>query len=451
MRIFFYRICGTGMGAAACLLQENGQHVEGGDVAFAPPMETYLQSTGIPLHSLDEIDDDFLKSFDLIVVGNVVGKNGPDARRLEGLGVPLESFPSAINKFVLKDRRVVGIAGTHGKTTTTFLALQVFEALGYEPGYFIGGVLEGRPSSRLGSGELFFIESDEYDCAWFEKVAKFRRYNIKDLILTSLEYDHADIYDSLEEIKEQFRSLLSSLSGHFIFCSDYPACQSLQEEFPWLQGIPYGKETSLGPSILDSSPDGTVFQLEGEIFETNVTGIYNIYNLSSILLYARRNNAKIPRLKKAVSQLVMVKRRQEYKGRYRGSLLIDDFAHHPRAVSLTLDNIKGRHGDKHIHAIFEPASATARSALFQEDFARALKKADLVTLVRPQSTTTVKNASDLDLDLLVKKLPSASIVDNREDLIYRLQQTASEQTVTLIMSNAGVLGLWSALENEITK
>ena len=192
------------MGAAACLLRESGRHVEGADVAFAPPMDAYLRSTGIPLHPLAEVSDNYLKSFDLIVVGNVVARNSPDAQRLERLGVPLISFPAALNKFILQDKRVVGVAGTHGKTTTTFLAVQVFEALGEKPGYFIGGVMEDRGSSHIGERELFFIESDEYDCAWFEKIAKFRLYNISDLILTSLEYDHADIYGSLEDIVDQF-------------------------------------------------------------------------------------------------------------------------------------------------------------------------------------------------------------------------------------------------------
>ena len=448
MKIFFYRICGTGMGAAACLLRENGQNVEGGDIAFAPPMDSYLRSTGIPLHSLNDLNDDYLKSFDLIVVGNVVARNSPDAWKLEGLNVPLLSFPAALNKFVLQDKRVVGIAGTHGKTTTTFLAVQIFEALGEEPGYFIGGVMEGRMSSRLGKGKLFFIESDEYDCAWFEKMAKFRLYNIKDLILTSLEYDHADIYNSLEEIMDQFRPVLSSLKGHFILCSDYPAVQSLQREFSPLKGVGYGQKTALGPKILQSSPTGTVFQVSGETFETNITGLYNIYNLTAVLLYARARNIETSRLKKAVAQLKMVKRRQEYRGHYHGSPLIDDFAHHPRAVSLTLENIKSRYPDKELHAIFEPASATARSALFQQDFAKALKKADQVTLIRPRATT-VKGASNLDITLLAEQLPDAVIVDNQKDLLYRLKRTASDQKVILVLSNAGILGLWSALEKEI--
>ena len=448
MKIFFYRICGTGMGAAACLLRESGQDVEGGDIAFGPPMDSYLRSTGIPLHPLNDITDQYLKSFDMIVVGNVVAQNSPDAKRLKRLDVPLFSFPAALKKFVLHEKHVVGISGTHGKTTTTFLAVQVFEALGKKPGYFIGGVMEERISSHPGSGQLFFIESDEYDCAWFEKVAKFRLYNIKDLILTSLEYDHADIYGSLDEIVNQFRPLLSNLPGRLFYCSDYAAGQSLQKEFPHIPNISYGKNTNAGPEILESSPTGTIFKVAGETFETNLTGIYNIYNLTSVILYAQSLNSDSHHLRQAVRQLKMVKRRQEYRGRYHGSPLIDDFAHHPRAVSLTLENIKSRHPGKRIHAVFEPASATARSSIFQQEFHQALQKADLVTLLRPRSHTTVKNASDLDVALLAEQLPQAAVVDNTEELLYRLRQSASEQTVILILSNGGILGLWSAIEKE---
>ena len=187
----------------------------------------------------------------------------------------------------------------------------------------------------------------------------------------------------------------------------------------------------------------------GETFETNLTGLHNIYNLTSVILYAQSHHPDRQRLRRAVRQLEMVKRRQEYRGLFQGSPLIDDFAHHPRAVSLTLDNIKSCHPDKNLHAVFEPASATARSSLFQEEFTRALKRADIVTLVRPRSPTTVKNTSDLDVDKLATQLSHAAVVDNTEDLIYRLRESASEKTVILILSNGGMLGLWSALEKDI--
>ena len=216
-RVFFYRVCGTGMGAAACLLKEKGFAVEGGDTNFYPPMSTYLESTGIPLHKLDNINQEFLKTFDLIVVGNVIPNGGPDAKLIEESGVKFASFPTSIGALVLSEVNVIGIAGTHGKTTTTYLATQMFENMNANPGYLIGGVMEGRPSSRLGSGKYFFIESDEYDSAYFEKISKFRSYSLDNMILTSLEYDHADIFGSVEEIKDQFRAAIPHIENKFIF------------------------------------------------------------------------------------------------------------------------------------------------------------------------------------------------------------------------------------------
>ena len=240
------------MGAAARLLKEIKWEVEGGDVSFDPPMGPYLKSLGIPLHFLPDIEDDHLRSFDFIVVGNVVSGKSKDARRLEGLGVELISFPALLKKFVLFDKKVVGVAGTHGKTTTTFFLTQIFTRLGANPGYFIGGVLEKMPSAHLGKGDYFFIEADEYDSSYFSKVAKFRLYNIYDLILTSLEFDHGDIFSSLEDIKDQFRHLLTSLKGSCIFCSDYSASFSLKKEFSHLSWIDYGKKSSLGPTHIES-------------------------------------------------------------------------------------------------------------------------------------------------------------------------------------------------------
>ena len=187
-KIFMYRICGTGMGAAATLLKEKGFEVEGGDVSFAPPMSDYLNEMNIPLINLEKVDQNYLSMFDLIIVGNAVPKMSEHAKKIEECGVPFASFPSSIGALVLNKENVVGIAGTHGKTTTTYLATQVFENLGVNCGYFIGGVIPGLPSARLGDGRYFFIESDEYDSSYFEKISKFRMYSIDHLILTSLEY-----------------------------------------------------------------------------------------------------------------------------------------------------------------------------------------------------------------------------------------------------------------------
>ena len=201
-KVFFYRICGTGMGACACILKEAGFEVEGADATFSPPMSTYLESTGIPCHPLDKVDKEFLQQYDLIVVGNSVPRVSDHASLIEECGVPFTSFPSVLGAYILKEKNVIGIAGTHGKTTTTFFMTQLLENLGKKPGYFVGGIIDNRPPSTAGQDDFFVIESDEYDSAYFQKYSKFRLYELNSMILTSLEFDHADIYNSIEDTFE---------------------------------------------------------------------------------------------------------------------------------------------------------------------------------------------------------------------------------------------------------
>lgn len=454
-RVFFYRVCGTGMGAAACLLKEKGYDVEGGDTNYYPPMSTYLKSTGIPLHNLDKIDQAFLKTFDLIVVGNVIPNGGSDAKIIEELGVKFSSFPTAIGALVLSEVNVIGIAGTHGKTTTTYLATQVFENLNTLPGYLIGGVMEGRPSSKLGSGKYFFIESDEYDSAYFEKISKFRSYSIDNLILTSLEYDHADIFASVEEIKDQFRAAIPHIEKKFIFCSDYVATNELFEEFSdgdKTRWIKYGEKSDVGPKILESSPRGTSFQLkfnkEEHTFETNLIGRHNVANLSAVIIYALSEGFTKDQISSAIKNLEMVKRRQEVRGVYKGALVVDDFAHHPRAVELTLDGIITQYPGKNINVIMEPNSATARSAIFQKEFEESLSRASSVIFTKPTRPTSVKNVGDLDINKIVDHVKASgrvgSVVGNLSELMVEIEKITGNENVILILSNGTCLGLWES-------
>jgi UDP-N-acetylmuramate: L-alanyl-gamma-D-glutamyl-meso-diaminopimelate ligase len=454
-KVFFYRVCGTGMGAAACLLKEKGYEVQGADSNFYPPMSTYLESTGIPLHKMEQLTTEFLKSFDLIVVGNVVPNGSADAKQIEELGVKFVSFPTAIGALVLNDVNVIGIAGTHGKTTTTFLATQVFEKIHGNPGYFIGGVIEGRPSSKLGDGKYFFIESDEYDSAYFEKISKFRSYSIDNLILTSLEYDHADIFNSVEDIKNQFRAAIPHIEKTMIMTADYISSLELFNEFKddeksrWIQ---YGEKTETGPKILDSNAKGTRFQIKFEktdyIFETNLVGRHNILNLTSVILYAMSEHFSKEKIQDAIRDLHMVKRRQEVRGRYRGALVIDDFAHHPRAVELTLDGIITSYPGKKINVIMEPNSATARSAIFQKEFTEALDRAYSVTFTKPTRPTSVKNVGDLDITKIIEHVKhssrSGAVVGNLSELMTEIEKMTGADNVILILSNGTCLGLWES-------
>lgn len=448
-KIFFYRICGTGMGAAACLLKGAGYEVAGADKMFYPPMSTYLENSGIDIFKIDEISlDEIAKDYDLIVVGNVVAKASDDAREIENSGVPFCSFPAAIGAFVLEKKKVVGLSGTHGKTTTTYMGVQVFEKLGARPGHFIGGVMGDRAPANIGEGDFFFIESDEYDSAYFEKYSKFQSYSIDNLVITSLEFDHADIFSSIDDIKNEFRQIIPKAEV-VIGCSDWKYINELKSERIQKNWIDYGEDQV---SILEESPLGTKFSIKidriKKVFKTNVVGKHNILNLSSIIYVASRAGYSDEEIQNSITEIKMVQRRQELKGTYKKSLVIDDFAHHPTAVEETIKAIKVKYPNLMIHACLEPGSATARSDIFQTQFMEALKGADKVTLITPSRPTTAIGHGDLDVSKLVKALNTSGIdsvsVDLLDKLLDRIEEFSSQETLHLVMSNSSCLGLWSS-------
>lgn len=450
-KIFFFRICGTGMGACACLLKEAGLEVEGADLSFSPPMSTYLESTGIPLYKLEEVDKAFLQKYDLIVVGNSVPRMSDHARMVEESGVDFTSFPALLGQFVLKNRNVVGITGTHGKTTTTFFLTQLLENLGLTPGYLIGGIIDGRAPSRLGKSDYFVIEGDEYDSGYFHKVAKFRLYELDAMLLTSLEFDHADIYSSIEDIKKEFRAALPRIKT-IISCDEYPTALELKSEFPQNAWTTYGKQSEIGPHNVETSSKGSQFVLnfEGEniSFKTNIIGLHNIYNITACLSFLLQEGFESEDLKKACANLKMVKRRQEVRGRYKGAVVIDDFAHHPKAVTLTIEAIKATFPDKKIITIFEPISATARSSLFQKEFTESLKNSDKLIMAQNSLKTTVGNSENLNSELIVEELnklgkPSVCVTD-LVSLRGKIDELVEEDSVLLILSNRTCLGLWES-------
>lgn len=440
------------MGAAACLLKEKGFEVEGADNNFAPPMSDYLESTSIPLFQLKDISKEDLNKYDLIVVGNVVPRGSEDAKAIEDSGVPYCSFPAAIGGLVLKDVNVVGIAGTHGKTTTTYFLTQMFEKLGEDPGYLIGGVMPGRMSSRLGSGKYFFIESDEYDSAYFEKISKFRLYHLNTMILTSLEFDHADIFNTIEDIKDQFRPAVEKLSGVLIYENSFKASNELVNEFSSLNKISYGPESESGPKIISQSQDQTTFEMsykgQSYSFKTDVIGEHNILNLTSCILYAMSEGFSYEEVSNAVLELSMVKRRQEVRGQVENAIVIDDFAHHPRSVKFTIETIKTKYPQRDVLVLMEPNSATARSNLFQNEFEEALLSADQLIMVKPPRPTSVKGYENLDCHKIIKRVQSegkfAEYVEQLDVLKDILIEKSKNKIVILVLSNGTCLDLWKS-------
>jgi UDP-N-acetylmuramate: L-alanyl-gamma-D-glutamyl-meso-diaminopimelate ligase len=454
-KILFYRICGSGMGPAAVLIKQAGFQVEGADSAYYPPMSTFLETTGIPLFKLDQVTPEFLKQYDLIVVGNSVAGKLEAARMIERSGVPFTSFPSALGSLVLKDKNVVGIAGTHGKTTTTYFMTQLLEKLNQNPGYLVGGIIEGRNPSKLGD-KYFVIESDEYDSAYFHKISKFRLYEQKNMILTSLEFDHADIFSSVEKIEDEFRDVLPKIESTIIFNQEYPSAMKLYNDYQGKKASQkwflYGDKSEIGPLDVKSFEDGSTFKMKwkGESihFKSSIVGQHNVLNLTSCLIYLLTEGFKLADLQKATEGLEMVKRRQEVRGHYKGMVVIDDFAHHPRAINATLEAIRSRFKNKKLITVFEPISATARSSIFQSEFRDALSHSEKVIIAKAEIATTAISAKDLDCDKLTQEIndkgSQAICVTKLEDLRKAIDDFSEPDAVLLVLSNRTCLGLWES-------
>jgi UDP-N-acetylmuramate: L-alanyl-gamma-D-glutamyl-meso-diaminopimelate ligase len=454
-KIFFYRICGAGMGPAAVLVKQAGYDVEGADSAYYPPMSTFLETTGIPLHNLNDVTPDFLRHYDLIVVGNSVSGKAEAARMIEKAGVPFTSFPSALGSLVLKEKNVIGIAGTHGKTTTTFFMTQLLEKLDQNPGYLVGGIIEGRDPAKLGD-KYFVIESDEYDSAYFHKISKFRLYELNNMILTSLEFDHADIFSSVEKIEDEFRDVIPAMRSTLVFNQEYPSAMKLYRDYfgkntaqKWYL---YGSGSETGPHDVKTFENGSEFTIvwKGEKipFKSSVVGQHNVLNLTSCVLFLLAEGFDVARLQKAALEIGMVKRRQEVRGRYRETIVVDDFAHHPRAITVTLDAIRARFKDKKIVTIFEPISATARSNIFQNEFRDSLAGADKVIIAKAGIATTALGGQDLDVELLAREISargkSACVTSRLEELRGKIDEYIDKNSVLLVLSNRTCLGLWES-------
>jgi UDP-N-acetylmuramate: L-alanyl-gamma-D-glutamyl-meso-diaminopimelate ligase len=454
-KVFFYRICGAGMGPAAVLIKQAGFDVHGADSAYYPPMSTFLETTGIPLYKLEEATPEFLRQFDLIVVGNSLSGKAEAARMIENVGVPFTSFPSALGSLVLKEKNVIGIAGTHGKTTTTYFMTQLLEKLHQNPGYLVGGIIEGRDPAKLGD-KYFVIESDEYDSAYFHKISKFRLYELKSMILTSLEFDHADIFSSVEKIEDEFRDVLAGMRSTLVFNQDYPSAMKLYKEYfgsrvsqKWYL---YGAGSEAGPHDVVTFENGSEFTLiwNGEKlpFRSSVVGQHNVLNLTSCVLFLLAEGFSVADVQKAALEIGMVKRRQEVRGKYKEMIVIDDFAHHPRAITVTLDAIRARFKNKKIITIFEPISATARSNIFQNEFRDSLVGSDKVIIAKASVATTALGGKDLDVDQLSREIlekgKMACVVSKLDELRSKIDQYAEKDSVLLVLSNRTCLGLWES-------
>ncbi len=443
MHLHFLGICGTFMGSLAMLARELGHTVTGSDANVYPPMSTQLQQQGIAL--TEGYDPAQLQPApDLIIVGNAMSRGNPCVEYMLDVGLPYTSGPQWLCEHVLQGRWVLAVAGTHGKTTTSTMLAWVLDYAGMQPGFLIGGVPQCFPvSARLGGSDFFVIEADEYDSAFFDKRSKFVHYRPRTAILNNLEFDHADIFDDLAAIQKQFHHLVRTIPQNGLVIS--PAgCKALDDALTMGCWTPTQKIGVNGDwAVQKLANDGSHFSvlLQGEIVgevQWSHSGEHNVCNALAAIAAARHVGVAPDIACAALSAFAGVKRRLELLCDVNGVRVYDDFAHHPTAITTTLNGLRERVGSEKIVAVLEPRSNTMRMGVFRDQIAPALDAADEVIFYQP------KNVDWALSDVAAQCRAPAQVVDDIDQLVKTLAGSKGSVHI-LIMSNGGFGGLHKKL------
>ena len=446
--IHLVAICGTAMGALAGMFKKLGYRVTGSDQQVYPPMSDFLHQNGITVFNGYHADH-LNPRPDLVVVGNAVSKDNPEVVAMQTLGLPYCSMPEAINRFAAAGKRQVIVTGTHGKTTTASFIAWMLHVAGLDPSFLIGGIVNGFDSNfRVGQGDWIVLEGDEYDTAFFDKGPKFLHYRPEITVLTSVEFDHADIYTDLAHVKSAFSRLIDRLEDTSLlvaFDSDpnvaeLSACARCDV-------MRYGRRSesawSLGPVKI--APPYTHFaalHAGGNFdFRTRMIGEHNLCNLLAGIAVGHHIGLDGPYLGDAAESFAGARRRQQIRGEKRSITVIDDFAHHPTAVRETVRAVKSFYSPRRVIAVFEPRTNSSRRNVFQKDYVQAFAAADLVCIRQAPHLEKIPLQQRFSSEQLVADLTgcgqNASFFADTERIIDFLVETARPEDVILIMSNGG--------------
>ena len=440
-------ICGTGMAALAGILKEQGYLVTGSDEHVYPPMSTFLEDLGIPLKN-GYGPENLEPAPDLIVVGNVIRRDNPEAQALEGMGLPRLSLPEALNRFLVGRRQSLVVTGTHGKTTTTALIAWLLYAAGQDPGFMVGGLANNFQSNfRLGQGPYVVLEGDEYDTAFFDKRPKFVHFQPRIAVLTSVEFDHADIYTDLNHVIQAFENFLAQLprDSQVLAWGDAPlvrAVCTLSQAPVSFYGL--NDNTTWRATEISPATGGMNFTVHREgkhwgHFFVPLLGTHNVLNSLAALATLAELGVPAAALKTALPDFRGVKRRLDVAGEYQGILVLDDFAHHPTAVAATLTAVRQGYPERRLVAVFEPRTNTSRRRIFQQPYAQAFKDADLILVREPPDLWKVPPEEQFSSKQLAADLTAqgqeAHYFPDTDQLLTGLLSLLQPGDVTLIMSN----------------
>ena len=459
--IHLIAVCGTAMGALACMLKDLGYAVTGSDANVYPPMSTFLEKKGIRVEA--GFDGARLQARpDLVIVGNAVRKDNPEAVAMTNLGLDYCSMPQALNHFVAAGRKAFVVAGTHGKTTTSSMLAWIFQSAGFDPSFVIGGILGNFDSNyRLGRGDAVVLEGDEYDTAFFDKEAKFYHFHPHVAILTSVEFDHADIFTDMDHVRRVFARFVSAMKEDqtlIAFDTD-PNIDALAAGVQCRLSR-YGKRKNadwrIGDVFIDPPWNGFEV-LRGQApygrFRMRQPGAHNRFNALAAIAAADQAGVPVQAIADALETFAGIRRRQEVRGVVRGVTVMDDFAHHPTAVRETIAAVRPFYPDGRLIAVFEPRTNTSMRNVFQDAYAESFDLADLICIRQPPLLSKVPESIRFSSEKLAADLKqrgkNALYFPDTDAIISRLVEQTRPDDLVLIMSNGGFDNIHERLMKEL--
>jgi UDP-N-acetylmuramate: L-alanyl-gamma-D-glutamyl-meso-diaminopimelate ligase len=454
-------ICGTAMASLAGLLKQRGLKVTGSDTAAYPPMSDFLAAMAIPV-AQPYAETNLKPRPDWVVVGNAISRGNIELEHVLDQRIPFRSMPDTLYDFFLRTREPIVIAGTHGKTTTTSMLAWIFQHAGKDPSFLVGGIAENFGSSfALRQGKHFIIEGDEYDTAFFDKGPKFLHYCPQAVILTSVEFDHADIYKDLDSVKTAFKRLVNLVprKGKIVaYDSDANVDECLGKAFTPVERYGLREDSFWRITDLQFARDLTTWQVlrEGQpwqSFEFSLAGEYNVLNATAAAAMASHYGIEPAVIAEALKSFKSVKRRLEIRAEVDGITVIDDFAHHPTAIAATLKALRTRYPAARLWAIFEPRSNTLRRKVLQKDLIASLSLADQVVITsifKPEAVPENERLTTSSVVNGIKKngKPAREMAD-ADAIVEAISPELQSGDVVAILSNGGFGGIYEKLPRKL--
>src|ERR1700704_2302928 len=458
-------ICGTAMASLAGMLKQREFRVSGSDAASYPPMSDFLGELGIPV-AQPFAAANLAPRPDMVVVGNAISRGNVELEHILDQRIPFCSLPQILHEEFLRGKEVLVVAGTHGKTTTTSMLAWIFDSAGLQPSFLIGGIAENFGSSfQLGEGKHFILEGDEYDTAFFDKGPKFLHYFPDSLILTSVEFDHADIYKDLDAVETAFKRLVNLVPrrGRIVaFDSGDASSESLnrclQKAFCPVERYGASESATWKITNLNLGEKQTSWSvLRGgkpwADFDFPLGGEYNVWNATAAAALAANYEISKDVIAKALETFRSVKRRLEVKAQVNGITIIDDFAHHPTAIEQTILALRARYPKSRLWVVLEPRSNTMRRNVLQDALSRSLSLADQVVVAAIFKSEAIPEAERLDLrrviDEIQKRGKQARIFADADAIVNAIAPELRERDVVAILSNGGFGGIYEKLPQRL--